>query len=917
MLAHLRRNWLSYIVLIGITLTFVCVEQVRNLFEVPRELSKATFTIGIGLYGYILILSVLYFAVSWWVAPFNLNPENPPQPFAPTLLGRFITSWHWQVAALCALGSAILYQSSTAFQAGGYVVDHTVLLTFSILFAAGAVLALAWNWLLPQSQRLLLRGVIALVGLNILGEVIWYASNAMNRLSPRNYSIWAIVHLAFCAFLAARVVDVWQCYSNMPVRLGAILLAVGAVAFSTPTTIGDQQDFSELRGISADSSGLVTSGDNNAASETFLSSAWLVHVRNRVRCMPPGPVILIAASGGGSRAALFTSLVYDELARMPGRRGSEAGTIADHVLMISSVSGGTLASACYLDEGYSKRLKAQPTRESLRNSIEAELFKAIKAELEQLRDVPWYQRTNPTTGETEDFVKIAAQQIKQGGVKAAWFKSTFADDMCTDFMAPLLRGLIHPGRDRAESVQLFWETRFGLHDTNLDWLRRSASAPTAPALLCNVSEVERGTRLIIGFPPLPPGFFQRGGQRSDLPREWVDLDARQQLLFEVSLADATRMSANFPWGFPIASVAAPQVERHGQSQPDVHLIDGGVRDNTGIDSLRYVMAALSDWAKSRNESSPEDRYRETLAKEIVGSLKERGVLLLEIDSGAKQEPSGMISRMLSGLLEPIDAMQNAAYSSATAAVASHMEVLENHLPNSKSERIRRGLGKLVAKASTEQAIDLLAASGIRNVRRLTITCNHQDNVMTAWALGPTDKAQILARFLAGRARLHYELSDYLEYDERLNAALATLEETVEAIQNQPSPSDDDLSEVVESYKDLVRYSLEAVNMQDLRIASEKMFYSGVRLPPKVPMQVPEEIRSSQESKVVLKTVRIPDEDRVVTLGGEANDSLPATAASTSRVKQYQNLGKKLDETDLHIKRRTQGTFEKIERLSKK
>jgi len=919
MLGHLHRNWLSYFVLIGIALVFTFVEQVHHLFETPRAVTRSTWLVALGLYGFIAALAALYAGVSWWVAPFNLNRLGVgPQTDVWSRARDFILARRRLIAALCGAACIILYIASRLIGAGSHVGDHTVLGSFGLLFAAGAWLVVVWDTLLPESQRLLLRAFIALIAFNLLGEVIWLFSNEASLFSPRNYSIWAILHLAFCALLYARVVDVWQLYSDNPVRGLAILLAVAGAAWSEPTVMGRLRSFAEISGLRADE---AVPPDQTADAEQFLASSWLVHIRNRIRDMPSnGPVILIAASGGGSRAALFTALVYEDLARMSldGAGRSIDFAPVDHILLISSVSGGTLASACYLDSGYSARLKAEPERKTLRNSMEAELLASIEVELKKLENLPWYQRVNPETSAVEeDFVRTAHEELK-AGAKASWFRSAFADDMCTDFMAPLLRGVIHPGRDRGESVQLFWETRFGLRETNLDWLNSaySGNASNRPALLSNVCEVERGTRLIIGFPPLPPGFLQRGRQSADLPREWVDLDARQGQVSEVSLADATRMSANFPWGFPVASVQIPQLDANDNlSRPDVHLIDGGVRDNTGIDSLQYVIEALGDWAEKREGSSPEHQYKQRLASEIIGELKRRGVLLLEIDSGAKQGPSGAMSRLLSGFLEPINALQNATYSTAAAALESHVEVIENSLPNSQSDRLRKRLGRLAAKASTDEAIDSVAALGVRNVRRLTITCNHQDNVMTAWALGPTDKAQIFARFLAGSARLHYELQEYLQNYDQVHSALGQLAARVDELERQQPPSSESIVELLDLFKRLSTDSLAVVNTQDFRIASEKMFYRGVALSEDFPQQVAAEVRSKPEWKITLPKVIVKEPPQTDSDAG-VKGAPPEPIEFSKSAEQYQVLGKKVDETDWSVKLRSQDTFQKIDELTK-
>lgn len=465
-------------------------------------------------------------------------------------------------------------------------------------------------------------------------------------------------------------------------------------------------------------------------------------------------------------------------------------------------------------------------RPALRNSIEEELLPMMQSELKAIKELRWYRRVDPKTGDTiVNFAELAEAEL-QPAAPPWFFRCPFADDMCTDFMAPLLRGALHPGRDRGESVRWYWQKRFGLQETNLDWLRRGGPTPAervSPLLLCNVCEVERGSRLIIGFPPLPPGFLAHSGQRG--ARALVDLDSRRQVAARMSLGDATRISANFPWGFPISSVEIPQFDDAGnETQADVHMIDGGVCDNTGVDSLRYVIEALAHWSdleipqEQSDQESQIQRFRKSASRDILQELKRRGVLLLEIDSGAKPERSGALTRFLSGILEPIGAMQNASYASATAAFQTHLDMLDRTVPNSRAAAITDRIARLKLRSQSGEIEDLNALD-IVNVKRLTITCNHQENVMTAWALGPSDKAQIFVRFLVGSQRLRHEMAEFLEEYSSSRTALEQLERQVAELERADEVNPESLSEVISARNDIVAMSQAAQNLATLRIVS--------------------------------------------------------------------------------------------------
>src|SRR5580698_2791971 len=58
-----------------------------------------------------------------------------------------------------------------------------------------------------------------------------------------------------------------------------------------------------------------------------------------------GPIVIMAASGGGSRAAIYTAFTLERLVR-------DEPDVANHLQAISSVSGGSLAAAAYVARRY-------------------------------------------------------------------------------------------------------------------------------------------------------------------------------------------------------------------------------------------------------------------------------------------------------------------------------------------------------------------------------------------------------------------------------------------------------------------------------------------------------------------------------------------------------------------------------------
>src|SRR5205085_878717 len=114
---------------------------------------------------------------------------------------------------------------------------------------------------------------------------------------------------------------------------------------------------------------------------------------------------------------------------------------------------------------------------------------------------------------------------------------------------------------------------------------------------------------------------------------------------------------------------------------------------------------------------------------ILAKLRRCGVLIIEIDSGLKPTDQAL-SPISQGATEPVRALNNASYTSA--------ELAKQHYLSQTT-------------AILERAGPPNAASIVRHYH---FQCNHdspgpntgREEVMTAWALGPEDKAKVVSRF---------------------------------------------------------------------------------------------------------------------------------------------------------------------------
>lgn len=268
---------------------------------------------------------------------------------------------------------------------------------------------------------------------------------------------------------------------------------------------------------------------------------------------PDAPQLIgLALSGGGSRAALFAAGGMEALARL--KVGPDRRSLLDHVSYISSVSGGSLASAYYT-------LKKPP------------------------RAIPIVT--------TEGGLSPEYQQ----------FFTQFEKVMSLDFEGPLLRRQIfrlrwfNPAWTAKSLGEILREDYLG--EATFQELKEREARGDVPHLILNTTLYNSGRRFIISTLPAEDSrydLFQalsdrdgRGGPvvSDALRARWESLVSvtPQDLELDhchVQVATAVAASMSFP---PIIGPVTFRVEGRDLYW---HAGDGGLSDNTGVESLAMM-----------------------------------------------------------------------------------------------------------------------------------------------------------------------------------------------------------------------------------------------------------------------------------------------------------------------------------------
>jgi Patatin-like phospholipase len=602
------------------------------------------------------------------------------------------------------------------------------------------------------------RGLSWLITGTLIGELIWYlASRSIGDTSYRTYSIWALLHSFASLVVIASLVDFWHTQTTFPARQVAIVVLAMALWTRGPEVIQDV-DLSPIQQI--------VDGTKSSATHLPKPRDWYDNALARLQAIKSGPFVIVVASGGGSRAAIFTMLALDWLARTPMRvesfespcrpsAGSTAEqskierTWADNIFLISSVSGGSVATSTFVTRKPEDRGKQIA---DLRNTSRDELVFLIAKHLERVQK----KASEKDRKKLEDVQK---QCNAWEGSPIEWvFKDELVDEMCTDFMAPIFRGMFTPGITRGDALAHFWEQRFNWGAINRSNWADKLNPNQYPLVILNATDIDLGSRLAIGLPPLPLDIFNCGKDakhpREDndrLPREFGEYEpcGRQPL----GLARAVRLSSNFPWGFPIASFNTHSSPSTGK---DLRVLDGGVIDNTGIDAVYHIVDGLTKIAEN-NQNPTHDR-----ANQVLEKLRQRGVVVIEIDSGAKPLPQQQ--RSLASIREPLRALDNALYNNAAATKEFYHDRLASLLAARPGVPIPPTLDNV--KTQAEMGSIKSPPQPVQSVYWESFECNHlQDanaEVMTAWALGPKDKAVVFGQFVTNLNDWKRDLNEELE-----------------------------------------------------------------------------------------------------------------------------------------------------------
>jgi hypothetical protein len=285
-------------------------------------------------------------------------------------------------------------------------------------------------------------------------------------------------------------------------------------------------------------------------------------------CVTPGPdrdlLVGVALLGGGSRAALFAASGLEALARV---RASGGASLLEQVAYLSSVSGGSVAAGYYASH--------KPPQETPVLGSDGALSDAYQAFFARFKEQV-----------TQD---IEGALIRRQLSAFRWRNSNLA-----------ARSLFEVLSERVLGQMTFAE------------LAEREARGDSPRLIVNTTLYNHGRRL--AFTTLPPDAMQydfvqdlerslaRRGQTAEIPsvlvKRWETLLPLTPLEIgldpcRVQLAGAVAGSASFP------PLVGPITLRVGEETQYWHAGDGGLYENTGIESVLFALLKKLQEKKAR------------------------------------------------------------------------------------------------------------------------------------------------------------------------------------------------------------------------------------------------------------------------------------------------------------------------------
>ena len=300
---------------------------------------------------------------------------------------------------------------------------------------------------------------------------------------------------------------------------------------------------------------------------------------------PGEPLIVVTSTGGGIHAAAWTAAVLGHLEEEFDSKGS-LGSFHSHVLLLSTVSGGSSGLYAYLREINLKTDNGHPKWDRMRvvaqcSSLEAIGWGLVYYDIPKafIPFMPYF--VSPSTG-VNDLDRSPMNKDRTWSLRRAFARNL--DDPFCDYN-PDSTSLV-PLAKVAPAVMTNLGDQLTLGNLNpiLD---------SIPAFTMNTTTVEGGDRYLLANYQIP---YHDDGPLVPPPAEsFLEMygavrfpQGGASLYTDLPLATGAQLSATFPYVSSAATFPAASNALH------IHFVDGGYYDNDGTGSaIEFLRSALN------------------------------------------------------------------------------------------------------------------------------------------------------------------------------------------------------------------------------------------------------------------------------------------------------------------------------------
>lgn len=313
----------------------------------------------------------------------------------------------------------------------------------------------------------------------------------------------------------------------------------------------------------------------------------------------PQTLVLLAFSGGGTRAAALSYGVLEELHRTQITVRGETHPLIDEVDLMTGVSGGSFTALAYAL--YGERLFTEFVPRFLKRDVQGELLART------INPGSWGKLASAGYGRSE----LAADYYDEILFNGATFDDLLKND------APVA---LVSGTDLSTGARFdFTQEHFDLLCSDLGKVRLARAAATSSAVPVVLS---------------PVTYRNYGGSCGAPHPSWVD---------DIARTDSPRR----PAGRALLRYRDILAFEDSESRPYLHVVDGGVSDNLG---LRGMLEAFEEL-----EASPQFReavHFEDIRRIVVIVVNSRSAPSTDWDR--RPTPPGLLAELLQSSSVPID-----------------------------------------------------------------------------------------------------------------------------------------------------------------------------------------------------------------------------------------------------------------------